>query len=162
MYLNSFLLWFEVELWSYRARFTLAFCPPLRVAPLSPITVRSPSGSSSMSWTQKGQETTGVNRTHNPSKQEDHNDYVQDMIFHTEKMQLVHSGSVTECTVGDVTLTTDHCVCGSSLDFFLGFGLSREFFLATVLLHLHWLLFGVLGWVSVQHFEISADVRRAI
>jgi hypothetical protein len=24
------------------------------------------------------------------------------------------------------------------------------------------LLFGVLGWVSVQHFEISADVRRAI
>uniref|UniRef100_A0A8C7HCS9 Integrin alpha FG-GAP repeat containing 2 n=1 Tax=Oncorhynchus kisutch TaxID=8019 RepID=A0A8C7HCS9_ONCKI len=43
-----------------------------------------------------------------------------------------------------------------------GFGLSREFFLATVLLHLHCLLFGVLGWVSVQHFEISADVRRAI
>ena len=33
---------------------------------------------------------------------------------------------------------------------------------ATVLLHLHCLLFGVLGWVSVQHFEISADVRRAI
>ena len=32
----------------------------------------------------------------------------------------------------------------------------------TVLLHLHCLLFGVLGWVSVQHFEISADVRRAI
>ena len=31
-----------------------------------------------------------------------------------------------------------------------------------VLLHLHCLLFGVLGWVSVQHFEISADVRRAI
>uniref|UniRef100_A0A8C7I396 AVL9 cell migration associated n=1 Tax=Oncorhynchus kisutch TaxID=8019 RepID=A0A8C7I396_ONCKI len=29
-----------------------------------------------------------------------------------------------------------------------------------VLLHLHCLLFGVLGWVSVQHFEISADVRR--
>jgi hypothetical protein len=24
------------------------------------------------------------------------------------------------------------------------------------------LLFGILGWVSVQHFEISADVRRAI
>ena len=24
------------------------------------------------------------------------------------------------------------------------------------------LLFGVLGWVSVQHFETSADVRRAI
>jgi hypothetical protein len=46
--------------------------------------------------------------------------------------------------------------------FFLGFGLSREFFLATVLLHLHCLLFGVLDWVSVQHFEISADVRRAI
>uniref|UniRef100_A0A8C7CC18 Tripartite motif-containing protein 16-like n=1 Tax=Oncorhynchus kisutch TaxID=8019 RepID=A0A8C7CC18_ONCKI len=51
---------------------------------------------------------------------------------------------------------------GSSLGFFLGFGLSREFFLATVLLHLHCLLFGVLGWVSVQHFDISADVRRAI
>ena len=50
---------------------------------------------------------------------------------------------------------------GSSLGFFLGFGLSREFFLATVLLHLHCLLFGVLGWVSVQHFEVSADVRRA-
>uniref|UniRef100_A0A8C7KMB9 HAUS augmin-like complex subunit 7 n=1 Tax=Oncorhynchus kisutch TaxID=8019 RepID=A0A8C7KMB9_ONCKI len=32
----------------------------------------------------------------------------------------------------------------------------------SVLLHLHCLLFGVLGWVSVQHFEISADVRRAI
>ena len=48
------------------------------------------------------------------------------------------------------------------LGFFLGSGLSREFFLATVLLHLHCLLFGVLGWVSVQHFEISADVRRAI
>jgi hypothetical protein len=30
------------------------------------------------------------------------------------------------------------------------------------LLHLHCLLFGVLNWVSVQHFEISADVRRAI
>ena len=28
--------------------------------------------------------------------------------------------------------------------------------------NLHCLLFGVLGWVSVQHFEISADVRRAI
>ena len=51
---------------------------------------------------------------------------------------------------------------GSSLGFFLGSGLSREFFVATVLLHLHCLLFGVLGWVSVQHFEISADVRRAI
>jgi hypothetical protein len=24
------------------------------------------------------------------------------------------------------------------------------------------LLFGVLGWVSVQHFEISADIRRAL
>jgi hypothetical protein len=31
-----------------------------------------------------------------------------------------------------------------------------------VLLHLHCLLFGVLGWVSLEHFEISADVRRAI
>jgi hypothetical protein len=40
--------------------------------------------------------------------------------------------------------------------------LSREFFLATELLHLHCLPFGVLGWVSVQHFDISADVRRAI
>ena len=38
---------------------------------------------------------------------------------------------------------------GSSLGFFLGPCLSREFFLATVLLHLHCLLFGVLGWVSV-------------
>ena len=37
-----------------------------------------------------------------------------------------------------------------------------EFFLATVLLHLHCLLFGVLGWVSVQYFEISADLRRAM
>ena len=34
--------------------------------------------------------------------------------------------------------------------------------MVVVLLHLHCLLFGVLGWVSVQHFEISADVRRAI
>ena len=33
------------------------------------------------------------------------------------------------------------------LGFFLGFGLFREFFLATMLLHLHCLLFGVLGWV---------------
>ena len=55
--------------------------------------------------------------------------------------------------------TTEHW---QHYSFFLGFGLSREFFLATVLLHLHCLLFGVLGWVSVQHFEISADVRRAI
>lgn len=37
---------------SYLARLTLAFCPPLRVAPRSPITVRSPSGSSSMSFIQ--------------------------------------------------------------------------------------------------------------
>jgi hypothetical protein len=51
---------------------------------------------------------------------------------------------------------------GSSLGFFLGFGLSREFFLATVLLHLHCLLFGVLGLVSVQHFVTSADVRRTL
>ena len=58
-------------------------------------------------------------------------------------------------------LATPHSLV-SSLGFFLGFGLSREFFLATVLLHLHCLLFGDLGWVSVQHFEISADVRRAI
>ena len=34
-------------------------------------------------------------------------------------------------------------------------------FLATLLLHLHCLLFGVLGWVSVQHFVTSADVERA-
>uniref|UniRef100_A0A8C8JDI2 Protein NDRG3 n=1 Tax=Oncorhynchus tshawytscha TaxID=74940 RepID=A0A8C8JDI2_ONCTS len=34
---------------------------------------------------------------------------------------------------------------GSSLGFFLGSRLSREFFLAVVLLHLHCLLFGVLG-----------------
>ena len=51
---------------------------------------------------------------------------------------------------------------GSSLGVFLGSGLSREVFLATVLLHLHCLLVGVLGWGSVQHFDISADVRRAI
>uniref|UniRef100_A0A8C7IU92 Extended synaptotagmin-like protein 1b n=1 Tax=Oncorhynchus kisutch TaxID=8019 RepID=A0A8C7IU92_ONCKI len=38
---------------------------------------------------------------------------------------------------------------GSSLVFFLGSCLSKEFFLATVLLHLHCLLFEVLGWVSV-------------
>jgi hypothetical protein len=31
-----------------------------------------------------------------------------------------------------------------------------------MLLHLHCLLFGVLGWVSVQHFLTSADVRRAL
>ena len=37
------------------------------------------------------------------------------------------------------------------LNMVLGFGLSRELFLATVLLHLHCLLFGVLGWVSLQH-----------
>ena len=37
---------------------------------------------------------------------------------------------------------------GSSLSFFLGSCLSREFFLATVLLHLHCLMFAVLGWVS--------------
>ena len=41
---------------------------------------------------------------------------------------------------------------GSSLRFFLGTGLSREYFLDTVLLHLHCFLFGILGWVSVQHF----------
>jgi hypothetical protein len=49
---------------------------------------------------------------------------------------------------------------GSSRGFFLGFYLSKEFFLATVLLHLHCLLFRVLGCVSVQHFVISADVKR--
>ena len=37
-----------------------------------------------------------------------------------------------------------------------------RFFLATVLLHLHCLLFGVLGWVSVQYFVTSTDVRRAL
>ena len=69
-----------------------------------------------------------------------------------------------------VIISTRHCPKrighpsepGSSLGFFLSFGLCKEFFLATVLLHLHCLLFGVLGWVSVQQFEISADVRRAI
>ena len=55
-----------------------------------------------------------------------------------------------------------HPETGSSLGFFLGSSLSREFFLATVLLHLHCLLFGVLGWVSVQHFVTSADVKRAL
>ena len=48
-----------------------------------------------------------------------------------------------------------------SLGFFLGSGLSRKFFLATELLHLHCLLFGVLGWVSVQHVVTSSDVKRA-
>ena len=38
----------------------------------------------------------------------------------------------------------------------------RKFFLSTVLLHLHCLLFGVLGWVSVQHFVTLADVKRAL
>jgi hypothetical protein len=38
---------------------------------------------------------------------------------------------------------------GFSLGLFQGFCRSREFFLATVLLHLHCLLFGVLVWVSV-------------
>ena len=51
---------------------------------------------------------------------------------------------------------------GSSLGFFLGSGLSREFFLATVLLHLDCLLFGVLGCVSVQHFVSSDNVKIAL
>ena len=55
---------------------------------------------------------------------------------------------------------TPHCLV--PLSFFLGSGLSREFFLAAVLLHLHCLLFGVLCWVSVQHFVTSADVKRAL
>jgi hypothetical protein len=38
---------------------------------------------------------------------------------------------------------------GFALGFFLGSCLSGEFFLATGLPHLHCLLFGVLGWVSV-------------
>jgi hypothetical protein len=37
---------------------------------------------------------------------------------------------------------------GSSLGFFLGSCFSREFFLATVLLNLHCMLFEVLSWVS--------------
>jgi hypothetical protein len=45
---------------------------------------------------------------------------------------------------------------------FLSRFLPREFFLANVLQHLHCLLFEVLRWVSVQHFEIPADVGRAI
>ena len=48
---------------------------------------------------------------------------------------------------------------GSSLGFFLGSCLSREFFLANLLLHLHCFLFGVLGWVSVQHFVTLTDVK---
>jgi hypothetical protein len=28
--------------------------------------------------------------------------------------------------------------------------------------HLHCLLFGVLGWVSVSHFQTSADVKRPL
>jgi hypothetical protein len=51
---------------------------------------------------------------------------------------------------------------GSSLDFFLGSYLSSEFFRDTGLLHLHYLLFGVLGWVSVQHFVTLADVKRTL
>ena len=31
-----------------------------------------------------------------------------------------------------------------------------------MLLHLRCLLFGVLGWVFVQHFVTSADVKRAL
>lgn len=37
---------------SYRAKFTRAFCPPLSVAPRSPITVRSPSSRSCRSCTE--------------------------------------------------------------------------------------------------------------
>jgi hypothetical protein len=51
---------------------------------------------------------------------------------------------------------------GSSLGFFLGSGLSKEFFLDTVPLHLPCLLFKVLGWVSVQHFVTSVDVKMAL
>ena len=43
---------------------------------------------------------------------------------------------------------------------FLSRCLSREFFLATMLLHLHCLLFVILGWVSVQHFVTLADVKK--
>ena len=43
-----------------------------------------------------------------------------------------------------------------------GLSLLMSFEGTMMLLHLHCLLFGVLGWVSVQHFEISADVGRAI
>jgi hypothetical protein len=50
---------------------------------------------------------------------------------------------------------------GSSLGFFLGSCNSRKFFQATVLPHLHCLLFGVKGWVSVQHFVTSADVKKS-
>jgi hypothetical protein len=48
---------------------------------------------------------------------------------------------------------------GSSLGFFLNPGLSREFFLATVLLHLHCLIFGFLGWVSVTHTHTPLRYR---
>ncbi len=60
--LNLYKKHWKMEKWTlrfkslgYLARLTLAFCPPLRVAPLSPITVRSPSGSSSMSFIQHRQ-----------------------------------------------------------------------------------------------------------
>jgi hypothetical protein len=48
-----------------------------------------------------------------------------------------------------------------SLGPFLGSGLSRELFLATVLLHINCLLFGVVGFF-LKHFVTSAEVRRAL
>jgi hypothetical protein len=50
---------------------------------------------------------------------------------------------------------------GYSLGFLLGSSLSREFFLATVLLHLHCLPFWVLGWVLYKRFMTSDDVKTA-
>lgn len=35
---------------AHLAKLTLAFCPPLRLAPLSPTIAKSPPGSKSMSW----------------------------------------------------------------------------------------------------------------
>jgi hypothetical protein len=51
--------------------------------------------------------------------------------------------------------------CGLWNVFLLLFNVCVKLLDIGVLLHLHCLPFGVLGWVSVQHFEISADVRRA-
>jgi hypothetical protein len=52
-------------------------------------------------------------------------------------------------TVGEIFLAVSQIILMQSID-------------TQVFLHLNRLLFGVLGWVSVQHFEISADVRRTL
>ena len=57
-------------------------------------------------------------------------------------------------TVGLWAYATD------KVGFHLGSCLLRSF--SSVLLPLHCLLFGVLGWVSVNHFVTNADVKRAL